>query len=73
MSRLTLLLTALSLGFMLVGCSSGDASADYSTDIKMTDADKAKEKEVMAGQKAPGMATPGQPVGVMPMPGNKHK
>jgi hypothetical protein len=39
----------------MVGCGDG-ADSNYSTDVKMTEADKQREQELMAGQKAPGSA-----------------
>jgi hypothetical protein len=64
---------ALLIAGALVGCKQ-EASYDpnYSTDIKMSEADKAKEKEIMADQTRPGVA--GQPPqGLKPPPGKSGK
>lgn len=72
MTRPIFLVATLGVALLIGGCSSGD-NPEYTTEVKMTEADKAKEKETMAGQQAPGAITPGQPVGTMPLPGNKRR
>jgi hypothetical protein len=39
----------------MAGCGDG-ADPNYSTEVKMSEADKQREQELMAGQKAPGSA-----------------
>ncbi|HEY0866755.1 MAG TPA: hypothetical protein VGE01_05235 [Fimbriimonas sp.] len=48
--------------FALTACSSGGFDPNYSKEIKLSEAEKAKMQETMAGQAAPGAITPGQPV-----------
>ena len=40
----------------IVGCGSGAENPNYSTEIKKSEEDKAREAQNMAGQKAPGSA-----------------
>jgi len=71
MRKLLILLVCVVSGGLLAGCGSSDADPNYTTEIKKTEADLAREKEVMGGQQAPGAITPGQPVGTMKKPGQK--
>jgi len=61
---------------ILAGCQSqGSYDPNYSTDVKMTEEQKQKEKEIMEGQTAPN-ALPGgatQPQGLGPPPGKSGK
>lgn len=61
MKKYGVLLAAL-LGLAVVGCSGGsDFNENYSTDVKLSEEQKAKRDANMAGQQAPGSLTPGQP------------
>lgn len=53
-----------SLAAVLCGCSSnGDMDPNYSTEVKLTEEQKAKEKEIMSGQTPPGGVPGGGPGG----------
>lgn len=69
MKKLTILIALLACAF-IVGCGEAAHSENYSTDVELTPEQKAQAEANMAGQKAPGAITPGQPVeGLQPPPG----
>jgi len=53
----------------IVGCGSGGDDPNYKPEVKLSEDDKAKEAANMAGQKAPGGITPGQPASTTGGPG----
>ena len=56
-------LLALALGsVVIVGCGSPDYPADYKAEVKKSDKDKAREAELMKGQKMPGTADLSGPI-----------
>lgn len=62
LSLRTAILVTVVAGAFVVGCGAPDYPADYSHEIKKTDADKAREKELMKNTKEPGGLTPGVPL-----------
>jgi len=54
--RLCTLLVLGVLAGTMVGCGDSGPDANYKAEVKMSEADKQKEQEMMAGQKALGAA-----------------
>jgi hypothetical protein len=60
LSRIAAAATTAAIALAMIGCGTDSAyDPNYDTKVELTDAEKARERDLMTGQQAPGAIDPG--------------